>query len=91
MAFSTAAALIGAASLAVGLGTGITKSVAQGDLRGIGEKSGILSPKELPKLLEPIEQPKVMPTIDDAVNKARNNRLLQLQQRSGLSSTKFGG
>lgn len=39
-------------------------------------------------LAQPIQQPKVLPTIDSqAVQSARNNRLVQLQAKSGRAST----
>lgn len=95
-----------AAAIAGGIGLGVaaertgTFKTPGGDIArsaGLDVSGGVYGKKSLPGLLQPIEPTKPMPTInDDAVKKARNSKLLNLQKQSGAASTiltgdKFGG
>lgn len=92
------AALAAGAALGIGVERSGQRTPAGGVLRGAGvDVSGGAFAPGLPELQAPIEQIKPMPTInDEAVKKARNSRLLNLQKQSGAASTiltgdRFGG
>lgn len=86
----------------VGLGVAAERNGIKTPGGNIGRSAGIdisggAFNKKVSSLLQPIQAPKPLPTInDDAVKKARNNSLLNLQSRSGrastlLTSNTFGG
>lgn len=100
MGISAGAAL----ALAGGVGLGVAaerqgvKTPGGNIGRSVGvDISGGINGKKLPGLIQPIQAPKVLPTINDnSVKKARQSTLLNLQSRSGrastlLTSNTFGG
>lgn len=77
----------GAKDVALGVSTGGLYTAAK-------TLKDIASPdlKKIPKPLDPIQNLKPIPAIDDAaVKAARNNQLVSLQQRSGRASTQLSG